>query len=236
MPALSKIILFFMEFVFEENLEKGWKERLFLEFEKDYFKELKEKLSKERGEKNIFPTPENIFKAFSLCPFSKTKVVILGQDPYHKKGQAHGLAFSVPEGVKIPPSLRNIYKEIQADLGEVKNNLGNLEVWAKQGVLLLNASLSVEEGKAGSHQKLGWENFTNEVISVISREKEKVVFLLWGNFAKEKEKYILNKENHLILKTVHPSPLSAYNGFFGCRHFSQTNNFLKESQQEEIIW
>lgn len=225
-----------MEFVFEENLEKGWKERLFLEFEKDYFKELKEKLSKERGEKNIFPTPENIFKAFSLCPFSKTKVVILGQDPYHKKGQAHGLAFSVPEGVKIPPSLRNIYKEIQADLGEVKNNLGNLEVWAKQGVLLLNASLSVEEGKAGSHQKLGWENFTNEVISVISREKEKVVFLLWGNFAKEKEKYILNKENHLILKTVHPSPLSAYNGFFGCRHFSQTNNFLKESQQEEIIW
>jgi len=225
-----------MEFTFEEKLEKDWKEKLFLEFEKDYFKILKEKLTEERKKKNIFPIPENTFKAFSLCSFLETKVVILGQDPYHKKGQAHGLAFSVPEGEKIPPSLRNIYKEIQSDLGEVKYDTGNLEAWAKQGVLLLNASLSVVEGKAGSHQKLGWENFTDEVIRVISEKKENVVFLLWGNFAKEKEKIILNKEKHLILKAVHPSPLSAYNGFFGCRHFSQVNAYLRKNNLKEIIW
>lgn len=225
-----------MKFALEDSLEKEWREKLSAEFVKDYFFNLKNNLEKERQEKNIFPSFENTFKAFSLCPFSKVKVVILGQDPYHKEGQAHGLAFSVPEGIKIPPSLRNIYKEIEVDLGEIKHNSGDLSAWAEQGVLLLNASLSVEEGKAGSHQKLGWEKFTNEVINKISVEKENIVFLLWGNFARAKKEFIENKERHLLLETVHPSPLSAYGGFFGCKHFSQTNAYLKANNLVEIVW
>jgi len=218
------------------NLESDWQNVLAAEFQKEYFKDLEAKLAKETQEFNIFPEKGDIFKAFSLCSFSEVKVVILGQDPYHKKGQAHGLAFSVSEGIKIPPSLRNIYKEIEADLGEVKYNSGNLTAWAEQGVLLLNASLSVEEGKAGSHQKLGWDKFTNEVINKISAEKENVVFLLWGNFARAKKEFIENQERHLLLETVHPSPLSAYGGFFGCKHFSQTNAYLKANNLAEIVW
>jgi uracil-DNA glycosylase len=176
-----------------------------------------------------------VFNAFAQCPFDTVKVVILGQDPYHGKGQAHGLAFSVPDHVPIPPSLQNIYKEIKNDIGTDVPQTGNLERWAKQGVLLLNATLTVEQGNPGSHQGRGWEVFTDAVIQKISKEKEHVVFLLWGKFAQSKSS-LIDENKHLILKAAHPSPFSAHNGFFGCHHFSKTNSYLQSHGKGPIVW
>ena len=215
------------------KIEKSWKEVLKQEFEKKYFLELINFVKSEYKKYRIFPKGKDIFNAFSHCPFNDVKVVIIGQDPYHGENQAHGLCFSVNEGVKIPPSLKNIFKEINADIGKEISKSGNLERW--KGVLLLNSILTVRENKAGSHQKVGWETFTNEVIKVISDKKENVVFLLWGAYARKKGE-IINKEKHLVLESVHPSPLSAYGGFFGNNHFSKTNKFLKEKNLTPINW
>ena len=217
------------------DIETSWYELLKDEFEKDYFLKLRKFIKNEYKTKQIFPNPKNIFKAFELTPVNDVKVVILGQDPYHGPNQAHGLAFSVQEDIKIPPSLSNIYKELYDDLNIPIKRSGNLESWAKQGVLLLNSVLTVESGKANSHKNIGWEKFTESVISLISKKKEILVFLLWGSYAHKKEDFI-ESNNHLILKSVHPSPLSAYNGFFGCKHFSKTNNFLKKNNIKEIVW
>ncbi len=184
---------------------------------------------------DIYPPTENIFKAFELCDFQELKVVILGQDPYHGEGQAHGLAFSVPEGIDIPPSLKNIFKEIEDDLNLSLPDNGNLERWARQGVLLLNSVLTVQKNLAGSHRNIGWEKITDSIIQMISEEKENVVFILWGNFAKGKEAFI-NKEKHFVLTAAHPSPLSAYKGFFGCRHFSKANAYLEVKGIARINW
>ena len=217
------------------DIETSWYELLKDEFEKDYFLKLRKFIKNEYKTKQIFPHPKNIFKAFELTPANDVKVVILGQDPYHGANQAHGLAFSVQEDIKIPPSLNNIYKELYDDLNIPIKRSGNLESWAKQGVLLLNSVLTVESGKANSHKNIGWEKFTESVISLISKKKESLVFLLWGNYAHKKEDFI-ESNNHLILKSVHPSPLSAYNGFFGSKHFSKANNFLKKNNIKEIVW
>ena len=217
------------------EIEPSWQTALKDEFEKPYFKNLTDTVRTAYLNEVIYPHPKNIFNAFSLCPFSKVKVVILGQDPYHGPNQAHGLSFSVPEGVKIPPSLQNIYKEIKNDLGKDVPKSGNLEHWAKQGVLLLNATLTVRAGEAGSHQKIGWETFTDTIIKTISDQKENVVFLLWGRYAKDKASLIDTKK-HLILTASHPSPLSAHNGWFGCKHFSKTNEYLKQHNLGQIEW
>ena len=217
-------------------LEKEWLELLNQEFHKDYMRRLRGVLVGCANQKiSICPHPKNIFRALNLTPPSKVKVIIIGQDPYHGPNQAHGLAFSVQEDIKIPPSLSNIYKELYDDLNIPIKRSGNLESWAKQGVLLLNSVLTVESGKANSHKNIGWEKFTESVISLISKKKEILVFLLWGSYAHKKEDFI-ESNNHLILKSVHPSPLSAYNGFFGCKHFSKTNNFLKKNNIKEIVW
>ena len=205
-------------------MEKSWEEQLKNEYKKEYFKKLQTFIHDEYSNSTIYPEQENIFRAFSLCPFSKTKVVILGQDPYHGENQANGLSFSVNEGITPPPSLKNILKEIQDDIGEVN---GNLEEWAKQGVLLLNSTLTVRKGEPGSHQGHGWEEFTDVVIKKLSDEREGIVFLLWGAYAKEKGKNI-DTNKHLVLEAPHPSPLSSYRGFFGCKHFSKTNEYLKK--------
>jgi uracil-DNA glycosylase len=220
-----------MQFQIEEN----WKKNLLAEFEKPYFKSLYNFIQKEYLTKNIFPPSRNIFWAFTQCPFEKVKVVIIGQDPYHEHGQAHGLCFSVPDGTTIPPSLANIHKEIENDLGIKMPNSGDLTSWAKQGVLLLNATLTVEAHKAGSHQKRGWEEFTDNVIKILSAEKENLVFLLWGAYAQNKAE-LIDASRHLILKAPHPSPLSAHRGFFGSKHFSKTNLFLKSKGIAEIKW
>ncbi|MCB9810817.1 MAG: uracil-DNA glycosylase [Candidatus Nomurabacteria bacterium] len=217
------------------NIEKSWQKALAEEFEKPYFKDLTAKVRQAYLDEVIYPHPKNIFNAFSLCPFSEVKVVILGQDPYHGPGQAHGLCFSVPDGVKIPPSLNNIYKEIKADLGKDMPDSGNLERWAEQGVLLLNATLTVRGGVAGSHQGLGWETFTDTIIKTISDQKEHVVFLLWGRYAQAKTS-LIDSSKHLILTSPHPSPLSAHNGWFGSKHFSQTNAYLEKYEQKSIEW
>lgn len=217
------------------KIEQSWKKLLNNEFEKKYFKNLVEFVTEEYKTRTIFPKGKEIFKAFDLCPVDKTKVVIIGQDPYHGKGQAHGLCFSVKDGVKIPPSLRNIYKELNEDIGKPIPETGNIEYWAKQGVLMLNATLTVRAGQAGSHQGKGWETFTDTVIEKISKEKENLVFLLWGAYAQKKGQ-IINSEKHYVLKSAHPSPFSAYNGFFGNKHFSKTNEFLKSKGLEEIKW
>ena len=183
----------------------------------------------------MYPPASLIFSAFDLCPFSHVKVVVLGQDPYHGHGQAHGLCFSVPDGVAFPPSLRNIFKELLSDVGLEFPKSGNLERWAKQGVLLMNATLTVRAEQAGSHQNKGWEKFTDKVIEVVSREKEHVVFLLWGNYARAK-KNIINTGKHLVLEAAHPSPLSASRGFLGCKHFSQCNNWLQKRNIQAIEW
>lgn len=183
----------------------------------------------------IYPDFDNIFKAFELCTFDKLKVAIIGQDPYHGEGQAHGLAFSVPEGIDMPPSLKNIFKELAEDLNTPMPMNGNLERWAKQGVLLMNSVLTVKKDQAGSHRNIGWEKITDQIIYTISTKKNNMVFILWGNYAKEKEQ-LINKENHLILTAAHPSPLSAYKGFFGCRHFSKTNAYLRSKEIGEIVW
>ncbi len=219
----------------EVKIEPSWKKELNAEFEKPYFKELADFVHQEYLDRTIYPKPENIFRAFDLCPFDKVKVVLLGQDPYHGPNQAHGLAFSVQNGIKNPPSLKNIFKEIESDLGIKLSGKGDLSNWAKQGVLLLNATLTVIASQAGSHQKKGWEEFTNAVIKTLSDKKENLVFLLWGAYAQSKAE-LINPNKHLILKAPHPSPLSAHRGFLGCKHFSQTNTFLEKTGQEKIDW
>ena len=217
------------------KIEESWKVLLSDEFSKYYFIKLKQFLLEEKKQHTIYPRGSDIFNAFNFTPFEKIKVVILGQDPYHGNGQAHGLSFSVPDGVKKPPSLKNIFKELAEDLQIPIAKTGNLTSWAKQGVLLLNATLTVRSKKAGSHQKKGWEKFTDAIIQKISTEKEGVIFLLWGRFAQDKVK-LIDKNKHQILTAPHPSPFSAYSGFFGCKHFSKTNAILKEQGLIEINW
>ena len=217
------------------KIEPSWKALLVDEFKKPYFEKLTQFVKEEYTSKQIFPPPKLLFNAFDLCPFDQVKVVILGQDPYHGPGQAQGLCFSVDEAVKTPPSLVNIYKEIQSDLGLTPPGHGNLESWAKQGVFLLNATLTVRAHQAGSHQGRGWEVFTDEVIRLIAEKAEHVVFLLWGAYA-QKKAWMIDEKKHLILKAPHPSPLSAHRGFFGCKHFSQANAYLKQHEKEEIKW
>lgn len=219
----------------EVNIEPSWKKILASEFEKEYFKNLTDFVRAEYQKKTVYPKPENLFNAFWLCPFDRVRVVILGQDPYHGTGQAHGLCFSVQKGVANPPSLQNIYKELHSDLGIDVPVTGDLSACAGQGVFLLNATLSVVAGQAGSHQKRGWEEFSDAVIRSISEKKVGVVFLLWGAYAQSKAELIDNRK-HLVLRAAHPSPLSAYRGFFGCRHFSQTNEYLQRGGQREIDW
>lgn len=217
------------------KIESSWKERLNDEFEKEYFAHLTNFVREEYKIKQIFPAASNIFNAFNLCPFDQVKVVIIGQDPYHGAGQAHGLCFSVNDGIDFPPSLLNIFKEINRDLAKPLPKTGNLTAWAGQGVLLLNATLTVEAHKAGSHQAKGWETFTDAVIRKISDEKEHVVFMLWGNYAQQKGA-LIDLSKHLVLKTVHPSPLSAYRGFLGCGHFSSANKYLEAHNLKSITW
>ncbi len=219
----------------EVKIEPSWKEQLQEEFDKPYFKELTGFVRSEYQSKKIFPPPKDIFKAFDLCPFDNVKVVILGQDPYHGPGQAHGLCFSVNQNIPMPPSLINIYKEIQSDIGGEIPAHGNLEHWAEQGVFLLNAILSVIAHNAASHRNKGWEEFTDAVIRLISAKKEHVVFMLWGAFAQGKAEMI-DQSKHLILKAPHPSPLSSHRGFFGCKHFSQANEYLKSHDLDPINW
>ena len=217
------------------EIEQSWKMVLLEEFNKDYFIKLKQFLLDEKKHHSIYPKGKDIFNAFNYTSFNRVKVVILGQDPYHGMGQAHGLSFSVPDGVKQPPSLKNIFKEIASDLNLPLPETGNLSPWAKQGVLLLNATLSVRVKQAGSHQKKGWEEFTDSVIQNIYQKKEGVIFLLWGRFAQDKEE-LIDKNKHHILTAPHPSPFSVYRGFFGCKHFSKTNKLLAEQGLKEIDW
>jgi len=219
----------------EVTIDVSWKIVLKEEFEKEYFIKLTEalRLEKQSGVK-IYPKGSQIFNAFNSTPFDKVKVVIIGQDPYHGVGQAHGLSFSVPDGVKFPPSLQNIFKELETDTGKKPPKSGNLSEWAAQGVFLLNAVLTVRESEPGSHANLGWIEFTNAVISNLSQKREGIIFLLWGNFAKTK-KELIDTKKHYILEAAHPSPL-ARGAFFGCRHFSKTNKILESLGKEPIIW
>lgn len=217
------------------KIESSWKEQLQHEFEKEYFVRLTEFVHEEYRTKKVFPPAKLIFNAFEHTPFDKVKVVILGQDPYHNDGQAHGLSFSVNEGIPQPPSLVNIFKEIQSDLGISVPVSGNLTRWADQGVLLLNASLTVVAHQANSHQGKGWENFTDAAIRKLSEERDHLVFLLWGSYAQKKALFI-DGSKHLVLKAPHPSPLSVYRGFFGCKHFSQANTYLVQTGQTPVQW
>lgn len=217
------------------NFNNDWDELLKDEFQKEYYLKLRQFLKKEYRTKTIYPNMYNIFEALKLTSYKDAKVVIIGQDPYHGENQAHGLAFSVQKGIDIPPSLLNIYKELSDDLNCYIPNNGYLVPWAKQGVLLLNTSLTVVANAANSHRNKGWEVFTDTVIQLLNKKDAPIVFLLWGNNARDKAKYLTNPK-HLILSTVHPSPLSANRGFFGCKHFSKANKFLKESGQTEIDW
>ena len=217
------------------QLEEKWKNVLQDEFEKNYMKKLRKFLIKEKVDYTIYPKGNDIFCAFNSTPFYNVKVVILGQDPYHGEGQANGLSFSVSDGIKTPPSLVNIFKEMDRDLGIKNHGKGDLTHWAKQGVLLLNATLTVRKDEAGSHQNKGWEEFTDKVISTISELKDGVIFLLWGKFAQNKKK-LIDKNKHHILMSSRPSPLSAYRGFFGCGHFSVCNEILKNQNKTEINW
>ncbi len=219
----------------EVVIEDSWRQILKNEFDKDYFGKLTSFIREEYKSSIVYPSGKHIFAAFDHCSFSELKVVILGQDPYHGAGQAHGLCFSVQKGVKTPPSLVNVYKELARDLQMPIPSHGCLTSWAEQGVLLLNATLTVRANEAGSHQKKGWEEFTDAVIKSISDHKEGVVFLLWGNYAQSKAK-LINANKHLVLKSVHPSPLSAHRGFIGCGHFSQANNYLTSLGKSSIEW
>ena len=219
----------------EIKIEQSWKEQLKDEFEKPYFSELISFVKTEYAIQRIYPPGKLIFNAFDKCPFDKTKVVILGQDPYHEPGQAHGLCFSVPDGTGFPPSLQNIFKELQNDLGLPFPRSGNLERWAEQGVFLLNATLTVKAHEAGSHQKKGWETFTDKVIQILGESRDHLVFLLWGAYAQRKGE-LINGNKHLILKSVHPSPLSAHRGFFENHQFSKTNEYLVNHGKEPINW
>jgi len=202
-----------------------------------YHEELLQKVAALRKTRCIYPKEQQVFRSLALTPLPEVRVVLLGQDPYHGEGQAQGLAFSVPDGIRIPPSLRNIFKEITSDIyGDTFQSFSSdLSRWARQGVLLLNAALTVEAGRAGSHKKLGWHALTDQIVATLSQESQHLVFLLWGAHAQKKEA-LINAQNHLVLKTVHPSPLSAYRGFFGCRHFSQTNAYLQAHGKESIVW
>ena len=217
------------------KIENSWKEALKNEFEKPYFASLCDFVRQEYKTCTIYPPASLIFNAFNLCPMDKIKVVIIGQDPYHEPGQAHGLCFSVNDGVKFPPSLQNIYKEIASEYNQPMPQSGNLTRWAEQGVLLLNATLTVRAHLAASHQGKGWETFTDNVIKEVNDRCQNVVFLLWGSYAQKKEAYI-DKSKHCVLKAAHPSPLSAYRGFFGCNHFILANNYLRKCGKEEIVW
>ncbi len=217
------------------QIEDSWKELLKEEFKQPYFAQLKNFLLEEKKKHIIYPPGSKMFAAFNHTPFDTVKLVILGQDPYHGPGQAHGLCFSVPKGIQKPPSLQNIFKEIKDDLGHNIPDHGNLEQWANQGVLLLNATLSVRAHQAGSHQKRGWENFTDAVIKHLSDRKEHLIFLLWGSYAIAK-KELIDQSKHHILTSVHPSPLSANRGFFGCRHFSKANEILSRYGKDKIDW
>ena len=217
------------------KIEQSWKNLLKDEFKKNYFVNLVNFVKREYKTQTIYPPGKEIFKAFDLCPVQNVKVVIIGQDPYHGKGQAHGLCFSVKDGIAIPPSLKNIYKELHDDTGKEIPKTGNIEHWAKQGILMLNATLTVRAGKAGSHQGKGWETFTDAAIKKIAKTTGNLVFMLWGAYAQKKGQ-VIDTDKHYILKSPHPSPLSAYNGFFGCKHFSKTNEFLKSNGKKEIKW
>ena len=217
------------------KIEESWKKHLAPEFEKPYFKDLTDFVREEYKKHRIYPPGSLIFNAFNLCPFDSAKVVIIGQDPYHGPGQAHGLCFSVNDNVPLPPSLVNIFKEIHDDLGKPVPATGNLTRWAAQGVLLLNATLTVREHQAGSHQRHGWEEFTDAAIRCLAQEKEHLVFLLWGAYAQKKGAFI-DRNKHLVLTSAHPSPLSAHNGFFGNKHFSQANHYLIAHHQSPIDW
>lgn len=216
------------------RIEESWKKYLAPEFEKPYFKELTDFVKNEYKTKNVYPPPKDIFRAFDLAPFEKVKVVILGQDPYHGPNQANGLCFAVHEGIRTPPSLQNIFKELESDLGHVVDHNPDLSRWAKQGVLLLNATLTVEAGKAGSHQHKGWEEFTDAAIQALNDEREGLVFILWGNYAKQKGSRIDFGKHHII-ESAHPSPFSA-DRFFGSKPFSKANDYLKERGEVPIEW
>ncbi|MCQ2257245.1 MAG: uracil-DNA glycosylase [Bacteroidaceae bacterium] len=217
------------------NIEPSWKEKLQGEFDKPYFDRLIQFVKEEYSSYTCYPPGRMIFNAFNLCPFDSVKVVLIGQDPYHEPGQAHGLCFSVNDGIAFPPSLRNIFQEIKTDVGTEIPLSGNLTRWAEQGVLLLNATLTVRAHAAGSHQKQGWEEFTDAVIQTISAEKQHVVFILWGSYAQSKAK-LIDSTRHCILRSAHPSPLSAYRGFFGNHHFSLCNRYLSENNINPITW
>ncbi|HLU90150.1 MAG TPA: uracil-DNA glycosylase [Cyclobacteriaceae bacterium] len=217
------------------KIEASWAEKLSGEFEKEYFRSLVDTVKAEYAHNTVYPPGREIFNAFDYCPFHQVKVVILGQDPYHGPGQAHGLAFSVRKGVAFPPSLSNIFEELKRDLGVPVPPHGNLERWAQQGVLLLNATLTVRARLAGSHQKIGWETFTDAAIKILAEERKNIVFMLWGSYAQKKASIISGKD-HLKLYAPHPSPLSAYRGFFGCGHFSKANAYLQERGLGGIDW
>lgn len=217
------------------DIEDSWYNELQSEFEAPYFKELINFVKKEYEQYEIYPKGKDIFRAFEWCPFEKTNVVILGQDPYHGPNQAHGLSFSVNDGIKIPPSLVNIYKELESDLKIPPRDNGNLKHWAEQGVLLLNATLTVRRKEPGSHQKKGWEQFTDAVIKALNDKKENIVFILWGAYAQKKGAFI-NREQHLVIESTHPSPFSAHKGFLGSQPFSKTNNYLQKNGKNAIVW
>lgn len=218
----------------EVRIEASWKKNLSEEFGKDYFKALTDFVRDEYKTKNVYPPPKDIFRAFELTPFDSVKVVILGQDPYHGAGQAHGLSFSVREGVKAPPSLQNIFKEIESDLGKPANRDTDLSRWAEQGVLLLNATLTVRAATAGSHQGKGWELFTDAAIKVLNDQRERIVFILWGNYAKQKGAFI-DRTKHSVIESAHPSPFSATK-FFGSKPFSKANQYLEANGKKPIVW
>jgi len=217
------------------RIHPSWYEVLKPQFDLPYFRQLTNFVRREYQSTSVYPPPKFVFHAFDQCPFNKVKVVILGQDPYHGPGQAHGLSFSVPPGVKHPPSLQNIFKELHSDIGKPIPESGNLDHWARQGVLLLNATLTVRAKQAGSHQNQGWEQFTDAVIQTLSDKKENLVFILWGKYAQDKGQ-VIDPSRHLVLESPHPSPFSARNGFFGCRHFSQTNVYLALNGLQPIDW
>lgn len=219
----------------EVTIEESWKRILSGEFEKEYFKTLRDFIHSEYRNKTIYPPAKQIFNAFDSCPFESVKVVILGQDPYHEPSQAHGLSFSVLPPCPPPPSLVNIYKEIRSDVGDLVSANGDLTDWSRQGVLLLNATLTVEAHKAGSHQNKGWETFTDSAIKALAENREHLVFMLWGSYAQRKGAFI-DRSRHLVLQAPHPSPLSAYRGFFGCKHFSAANAYLISQGLSPIVW
>jgi len=217
------------------KIEESWRRRLQNEFDAPYFERLCQFVRQEYATHHVFPPGRLIFNAFNLCPFEQVKVVLIGQDPYHEQGQAQGLCFSVPNGMTPPPSLQNIFKEISDDLGQQPSSCTDLSRWAQQGVLLLNATLTVREHEAGSHQRQGWEQFTDAVISILSRERNGLVFILWGNYAQSKQK-LIDTTRHLVLRSAHPSPLSAHRGFFGNHHFSLANDYLSKQGLAPIQW